>query len=254
MVKMIVTDLDNTLLNSEKTISDYTVDVLARCRNKGFTTVFATARSAQASSKFTTQFKPDVFIGYGGALVSAGDRVIRRFDIPANTAYDLILKCLNTPEISSVYAVNESVALTNDRDFTLQKDSSYYKYANFLTGIKRRYLKISVNSGSPSAIEKIASQFPMCYMLRYTGEDLYQFTSKDAMKWNAVKTAGKHFGIHAGDIAAFGDDVNDLEMIRECGIGVAVMNAVAEVKSSANYICAANDDDGVAKWIENHLL
>lgn len=254
MIKMIVTDLDNTLLHSDKTISDYTVEVLMRCRKKGFKVIFATARSAQAASKFIERFTPDVFIGYGGALISNKEEIIRRFDIPANTAYDLILKCLNTPEISSIYAINETAALTNDKEFASQEETSHYKYTDFLTGIKSRYLKISVISRSQSAVEKIASQFPMCDMLRYTGENLYRFANKEAVKWNAVKALSKHFGIHAGDILAFGDDLNDLEMIRECGIGVAVMNAVPEVKSAANYICAANDDDGVAQWIENHIL
>lgn len=55
-------------------------------------------------------------------------------------------------------------------------------------------------------------------------------------------------------IAAFGDDMNDLEMVRNCGIGVAVRNAVEEVKRSADYICGSNDDDGVAKWIEEFIL
>jgi len=49
MIKMIITDLDNTLLRSDKTISEYTIDVLKKCQSKGIKVAFATARSEQAS-------------------------------------------------------------------------------------------------------------------------------------------------------------------------------------------------------------
>jgi len=53
---------------------------------------------------------------------------------------------------------------------------------------------------------------------------------------------------------SFSDDYNDFDMIRECGIGVAVINALDEVKAVANYICDANENDGVAKWLEENVL
>ena len=55
-------------------------------------------------------------------------------------------------------------------------------------------------------------------------------------------------------VAAFGDDINDLEMVRNCGIGVAVGNAIETVKAAAKYICDINNNDGVAKWLEEYIL
>jgi hydroxymethylpyrimidine pyrophosphatase-like HAD family hydrolase len=56
------------------------------------------------------------------------------------------------------------------------------------------------------------------------------------------------------DVAAFGDDFSDVEMLNECGIGIAVANAIVEAKTTADYICDTNDNDGVAKWIEEKIL
>jgi len=53
---------------------------------------------------------------------------------------------------------------------------------------------------------------------------------------------------------AFGDDYNDIEMLRECGIGVAVDNAIYEAKVAADYACGGCDEDGVAKWLEVNVL
>ena len=55
-------------------------------------------------------------------------------------------------------------------------------------------------------------------------------------------------------VVAFGDDINDLEMIKNCGVGVAVENGIEEVKSVAKFICDISDNDGVAKWLEERVL
>ncbi|MFR6333535.1 MAG: HAD family hydrolase [Eisenbergiella sp.] len=51
-----------------------------------------------------------------------------------------------------------------------------------------------------------------------------------------------------------GDDYNDIRMLRECGRGIAVENAISEVKEAADEICADNDRDGVAEWLERNIL
>jgi hydroxymethylpyrimidine pyrophosphatase-like HAD family hydrolase len=56
------------------------------------------------------------------------------------------------------------------------------------------------------------------------------------------------------DIIAFGDDYNDMEMLKNCGVGVAVANACDEAKSAADYVCGSNDEDGAANWLEINML
>ena len=64
--------------------------------------------------------------------------------------------------------------------------------------------------------------------------------------------AEKH-GISLDQVAAFGDDYNDIEMLGACGIGIAVENALDEVKAAAAQICGSNESDGVARWLEENL-
>jgi len=254
MIQMVITDLDGTLLRSGKFISAYSISVLKECQRKGIKVAFATARSTQASAAFLAQFAPDVFVGYGGALVMAGEKVIHRFDISDDVSAQIIKECLATPEILSVLAINESVALSNRLDVLASEGLSHYRYDDFSQPCHNRYLKISVNATSQDAVETIAAQYPMCDMLRYTGENLYRFANKDALKWNAIQAVAAYYQFNADSFVAFGDDVNDVEMVQNCGIGVAVANAIDEVKVVSNHICASNDEDGVAKWLEEHLL
>lgn len=253
MTRMIITDLDKTLLRSDNYISDYTISILKKCRAKGIKIAYATARSTKSASKFLNQFKPDIFIGYGGALVCVGDEVIYRSDIPANVSAKLINECLQEPEIISILAINESAALTNRKE-VLNSESMHYKYTDFSSNYSQSYLKISLVSANPNVVNRIASNYPMCNLLRYTGENIYRFANLKALKWNAVIAVAEYFNADTDMFTAFGDDVNDLEMIKNCGTGVAVENAINDVKAVAKHICGTNDNDGVAKWIENNIL
>jgi hypothetical protein len=67
----------------------------------------------------------------------------------------------------------------------------------------------------------------------------------------AVRNA---LNIDFDDVAVFGDDYNDIELLSRCRHSVAVANAIDECKAAANYICGDCDEDGVAYWIEENLL
>lgn len=55
-------------------------------------------------------------------------------------------------------------------------------------------------------------------------------------------------------MVAFGDDFNDIGMLKLCGKGIAMENAIQQVKDIADEICPSNENDGLAKWIEKHCL
>lgn len=255
-MSIIVTDLDGTLLRTDKTISPYTVEVLEKCRKNGIKVVFATARSAQAAARITALFKPDAFIGYGGALITDKQgKVISRACISAAVSRRLIKEFLSTSQIYSIYAINESTALTNNLDFIDSVgDYSHYKLCSFKEEMNMEFLKLSVDSTDKAVVEEIGTKYPMCDLLHYSGENLSRFASREAVKWNGIKKLAAYFSVRADDFIAFGDDTNDLEMLENCGMGIAVDNATAQVKAAAKNKCESNDNDGVAKWIEKELL
>ena len=60
-------------------------------------------------------------------------------------------------------------------------------------------------------------------------------------------------GIGLKDMVAFGDDLNDIDMLKLCGKGIAVSNAIKEVLDIADDVTLSNDEDGVASWIERNI-
>ena len=83
---------------------------------------------------------------------------------------------------------------------------------------------------------------------------MVQAQQKAATKEKAIEELCRHLNIESSQIAAFGDDFNDIGMLKLCGKGIAMENAIEEVKNAADQVCASNEKDGVAKWIEDNLF
>lgn len=254
MIRFLVTDLDGTLLRSDKSISDYSISVLRQCRKDGILIAFATARSLPSAAHYLTRFMPDVFIGYGGAFTMEKGKITRQFPLPFQTV-SCLLRCFAIyPQVTVIHANRQDITLTNLKT-EAAKDPAHYRYTDFAHIPPDNYLKISVRCSDPDVVTQIVKQFPECRLQIYSGENFYTFSHIGATKWNALKKVAASYSVGFSEISAFGDDQNDLEMIQNCGYGVATENAIPEVKHVARFSCPSNDDDGVAKWIENaHLL
>lgn len=98
-IKVIITDLDNTLLKSDKSISEYTIDIIKKCRNAGIIFGIATARSERAAERYINTLNPDVIISNGGAKIRYHDKIILKNMMPAETTDKIINTCLKSKKI-----------------------------------------------------------------------------------------------------------------------------------------------------------
>lgn len=252
-VRLIALDLDGTVLRDDKSISSATLDALAKCRRKGIKIVVATARSEKAAERYLGQIKPDLVISNGGALVRAGSRIVHECMLPAGVAHSIIRELMQTRDYVSMTAeLPSGYYATWDPPYT--GDYAHTKYSDFRAPLTEDVYKITAELLSAHEAEETAARYPLCAMLTFSGEHWHRFAHRDAGKLNAVRAAAAYFGHDLAAVAAFGDDVNDLDMLRGCGIGVAMGNAALEVKSAADFVCDTNDRDGVAKWLEQFAL
>ncbi len=255
-VKMLIFDLDNTLLCSDKTISRYTCDVLSRCRNSGLGVVFATARSEHSSRWYIEQIRPDAVISNGGALVRVGAERVYRSTLSQPLSCELLSVFLREKNVGYITAETDkgyyiSQAVRDD-------DPEWEEYQpvtvnDFASGIYCDAYKLTVQIFDETTAKAAASRFPDVSILRFSGTDWYRFANIRADKWHGVSALLDYYGLHGEQAAVFGDDYNDVEMIKNC-VGIAVENAVAEVKNAAKFICGSNDEDGPARWIDANIL
>lgn len=252
--KMIVCDLDDTLLKKDKTISDYTLSVLRRCMAQNIKVVFATARSEKAASAMIEQIDVDVLVSSGGARIRVSGLILDEAWIPSAMADELISKAIKEYDITEVTILGEKSRFTNNAQRHLDAGLSHYSYNAFSELPHENAYKITLRYSSEDAIHRILEQFPLCSFVSYTGEDMGAVLHKRAKKEVAIQTLCAHYHIDIEDVIAFGDDNNDTQMLKCCGFGVAVANAIDRVKSVADAMCASNEEDGVAKWIEEWVL
>jgi Cof subfamily protein (haloacid dehalogenase superfamily) len=253
--KIIVTDLDKTLLDNNGKISEYSKSILEKCMKNNIIIAFATARPIRATKTFYVMVKPNALICHNGAEVLVEDKIIYKCGIKPETINVLIDK---SKEIFSEY--NLAVEI-NDRIYTNFDPSIYWGEMEY-EDIKNRPMeeadKIIIGINNMEKIMEIKRYLPdELYFEKSMGAfggALGLIINKDATKWNGVKILSEHYKIGIENIIAFGDNENDYEMIRNCGIGIAVENGIEEVRNEAKHICENNSEDGVARWIEKNIL
>lgn len=103
-------------------------------------------------------------------------------------------------------------------------------------------------------MDTISSNLPKELYVNLSRDNLAMIMHKEATKKNGVLSIAREFNIPIEEITAFGDDINDKEMLLGFGISVAMDNSINEIKMISDYVCDSNDNDGVAKWLDENLL
>lgn len=259
-----VTDLDGTLLRSDTTISDYSVSTLNALTDCGFT--YATARSFASASPLVSELRlvcpAVIFNGVfvvdprnGRHLVEnvysrECQRLARDFFISENVA-PLVYSFIDGRErVSYIESrVDEVRNYVDSRrgDKRLRPVSGYDE----LFGGDVFYFTV-IDPPDTALLDRVftAGNGFSRNVQRDTYDDMiwYEIYDKSASKANAVRQAAEL--VHADMLVCFGDNLNDISMIRAADIGAAVSNAADELKRAADIIIDSNDNDGVAMYIE----
>ena len=248
-MKAIITDLDRTLLHTDKSVSEYTINVLKRCREKGILIMTASARPLRDILVFNDMIGFDAITATNGAVVSLPQKKLE-FGISYITGEKILSKILLYPDI--FLSIETSNGLYSNRDIPIWEPVIWDKFPKIPENLIP--YKIIVSSENRSIYKNIESLLNEDVYYTIANKDLIQIMDKDATKWNGVKHMLTSFNISPKDAVYFGDDNDDLEPIINCGLGVAVSNAIPSVLEVADGITESNDSDGVAKYIENKIL
>ena len=249
-IKMIVTDLDGTLLREDKTISERTLAAIGRCRAAGIKTVYATGRGSTS----TNLLPPLLFDGRiccNGATAYAGDVPVYSRLIQIDSVRDLLIACDKAgfrvaAEYNGTHYSNFNVAKT----FPLLLQFKEVDFSKHSIDVEKVYAIID----SPEVV-KLISQYLSNNLYLQESRDGFAFVMhKEALKSAATASLAEYWGIEQSEVAAFGDDLNDIDLLEYSGVGIAMGNALCDVKAAADQICDTNENDGIAVWLEENLL
>ena len=249
-IKMVVTDLDGTLLREDKTISERSLSALKKCREKGIKTVYATGRGVSTTTLVPHEFF-DGYVRANGATAQVDDVLIYEKILSIENARELLIAA----DKAGIKIVTEKGGWHYGNFDVTEKwlwipHSKIVEFDKLDIDIEKVYAVIR----TPDDVRLIEKHMPDDAYLYVSRDDFAMVMHKEAEKSKAVAAVAAHWGIKQNEIVAFGDDTNDTELLKYCGTGVAMGNALDEVKAVANQICDTNESDGIAKWLEENVL
>lgn len=250
-IKVIASDLDRTLLRTDKSVSAYTLDVLRRAREKGLKFVAATAR---AESGFRLlDLSCDAAIVFNGALLLLDGREPERFVIDAATADEIIRTILKLDPSAEIVAETVDISRANFDPKRFWPNMIYEPHG-FAAPLPAPVYKILLPLDGFPKLGELEALLPRGTHSVICEDTFAMILSESASKLNAFKRLCELWNVPLEQTVMFGDDLNDIELLHASGVSVAVENAGDEAKAAATERCASNDSDGVARWIEKNLL
>ena len=251
-IKMIVTDLDGTLLRDDKTISERSLAALKKCRETGIKVAYATGRGISAETIAPSEFF-DGYVRMNGATANLSGCKTLIFSrlLPIDKVRDLLIAADNAG-----VRIAAEVSGMNYSNFNVTEQWSnvgQYELADFNT-LDVEIEKVFAIVDSPQVVELFKSKTPDDLNLHISRDNLAMLMHEEARKSNAVAALAALWNINPSEIIAFGDDTNDIDLLKYAGTAVAMGNALDEVKAAADYICDDNMNDGIAKWLEENIL
>ncbi len=265
MKTLYVSDLDGTLLNGDGHLSDFTVNTINLLIKKGLNFTVATARSISSAKGLVEQIEtkiPGVMMNgvFLTDLITKEQKYVCKME--QHTAKQVIDAFLHAGRPPIVYTFDgninaEYTEIKNEyeRKFIEKRKKLYHSFKQvkqhvvgdatvYINGIDRKETMDKVVENL-SKIEGIKFSY---YLDVYSGDKYFvEVYSEKAGKHNTIFYLKEMYGFSR--VVAFGDNANDIEMLQNADVGVAVGNATDEVKAVAKTVIDNNNNDGVAKFL-----
>lgn len=260
--KMIVVDLDGTLLNINSGCSKKTKEYLKKLKDIGYIIVIATGRVLRDAISVTDG------ASFANYVISNGGGLIYNMDNKKIVCKNVISKC----EIRRVFeSYNEDIDYItmcdlyyynrfgdNDSKMDLFYDKKINDIDKFVNN-DNDVFHIIVRFKNSELVHKYYKLFDsdkidvLVMQDSFADKKWVEIFSEGVSKYNAIKIVSEMENISNEDIIAFGDGRNDIDMIKNTGIGVAMGNALDDVKNVSDYVTISHNDDGVIYFLKGYL-
>lgn len=262
-IKLIITDFDGTIADKNNQISAKTRETFERLKQHGVKIIVATGRmfpSAEIMAKRLNLDSP--IVAYQGATIqfSGEDKPIFANYLDKTYAQKIV-KYLKEKNIHTQIYINDEIIVENDNDIVkayAEKMELGYKVVKNLEeedlSVLPKILAINMNPDIVSNLQKETQKMygdKVCITL--STPYFCEFTNPKAHKGEALKFLADYYNIPLEKTMAFGDQNNDITMIQNAGIGVAVGNASENLKRVCDFVTKSIDEDGVAYAIEKFV-
>lgn len=266
--KLIAIDLDGTLLNEKKRVTVENKAVLKELMNRGIEVIIATGRRYYSAKELIAELEMDeaIIMANNGTIVrnmKTDDIITTRYFDP-DDYYSLIREGKDR----KLHAITHVDHFSEGYDILVELEKNDTRYKNYLSDIANRYRTIDdllrysnpkalaiVYTGELEQLREFQHNLNSKYKGKYNAYLMHNLKNVGTMlevinargnKWVSVMEYAMSKGIKSEEIIALGDDNNDIEMIKNAGLGIAMKNATKEVRNASDIITEKiNDESGV---------
>lgn len=271
-IKLVATDLDGTLFNSKTEISDFTKQTIMKLLAQGIQFVPCSARTLKWIDPWLREQAGIKYVVSSNGAVVADNHTEEFLLVNAISAKDAIEILKEVEDINPYWSIDTNGSLYSHRAILTDHEKigvtgSYYEnviatriflddYHEILDDEKNSVRKIHFITYDMDKREVLKQALEKFEMIQVTSS---HFENLEILDINASKGIGLSWvlekeNINRNEVFAFGDNDNDIELFKSVDYGIAVANATENLKKHAFSTTSTNDEDGVAKYIVEHIL
>jgi HAD-superfamily hydrolase, subfamily IIB len=273
--KMIVMDMDGTLLTDDKRITERSKSVLKKAADMGVKIVISTGRIF-ASARFFGEL-----LGVNAPIIASNGAYIREMDKGEDEV--IYAKIMGKENIRMVLDLSHKYGLYSHfytwnslfSEKLIYSSVNYSKWNRLMPEDMKIKVNIIDRDKWEDVIKEYGDRILKAVMMDDDGEKIqamrrdvskydveitssyeknFEVMSKGVSKGAAVSTIARLYNIDKSEIICVGDSENDIPMIEYAGLGIAMKNGIDEIKDKADFITLSNEEDGVAYAIEKFVL
>lgn len=266
MIKLIATDMDGTFLREDHSFDRSALcRVLDKCKEKGYLFVAASGRSLQSLKPLFEEFVDEIaFVAENGAIVEYKGETIFIDDPIAQEVYLPLIEQID----AGPYGSSKTMVLSSKEDFYLLKDADpdflkrmmeyypHFQLVDSFTEVDDEIIKLNVKF-TPEEMEAarnwLNSNFDGVTAMT-TGFDNVDIILSGTNKAVGLAHLCQYFGLTGADLVVFGDNQNDIDMMRFASYALATENARPDVKAVADQVIGHCNDGVVLAYIEEKLV
>ena len=281
MYKLVAIDLDGTMLNQYGIITDKTKEVISKVQNKGVEVMIASGRAITSVKRFSKEINSNKYFISGNGAVTydiKNNKILFENILKKQKALKIIKICEENSIYYNVYTENGIIAKNLNYNTlyyykdNLTKPDENRTHINLVEDVydyidqkNEKILKIMICDEHKSVFNSIVRKIKdvpeieileVSHMSRKiikqgTNEIALEYfyteiSAQNVDKWNALEEIIKLMNISKEEVITIGDNANDVKMIKNAGLGIAMGESAPYVKQSADKITLNNDEDGVA--------
>ncbi|WP_026908894.1 Cof-type HAD-IIB family hydrolase [Paucisalibacillus globulus] len=240
-IKLIALDMDGTLLTTEHEVDSRTKEAIQKALAKGVHVVLSTGRSLGTSYPIAKELDLTSYLVTcnGGEIWTMKKELLEQHLLDA----EIMEKFWNLGVGLGVHMW----MISTEGFYQGERPDNFYDH---------KWLKVGYDSSDTDKLEQVIKEISLLGDFEITNSlpTNLEVNPRGVSKARALHRVCKEIGITMENVMACGDSLNDIKMIQEAGVGVAMGNAQEAIKKVANYVTDTNDNSGVAKAIEHFVL